>query len=207
MTQKLYTIGHSAMPLYTFLAALKKWRVKLLVDVRSHPSSRRFPHFTQANIEKALRMSGVEYLFLGTQLGGRPDDPQAYGPDGVVDYAACRESRAFQAGLKRVQHELAGADLALMCSEEEPLECHRFLMIGPALVALGIAPLHIRKGGIIETQQEAEHRLLKQQKLAAAGEGSLFSADRESALQTAHLAQSKKCAFRRESSRFSRSKI
>lgn len=206
MTQKLYTIGHSAMPLYTFLAALKKWRVKLLVDVRSHPSSRRSPHFNEADIEKALRMSGVEYLFLGTQLGGRPDDPQAYGADGILDYAAWRKSRAFQVGLKRVRHELAGADLALMCSEEEPLECHRFLMIGPALAVLGIEPLHIRKGGIIETQQQAEHRLLKQQKLAAAGEGSLFSADRESALQTAYLAQSKKYAFRREPSRLSSSK-
>lgn len=197
MAHKLYTIGHSALPLYTFLAALKKWKVKVLVDVRSHPGSRRFPHFTQANLEKALRMSDVEYAFLGTQLGGRPDDPQAYAPDGVMDYAAWRKSRVFQAGLKRVRHELTACDVALMCSEEDPLNCHRFLMIGPALVALGIEPLHIRKGGVTETQQEAEDRLLKQQKLAAAAEGSLFSADRDSALQTAYLAQARKCAFRR----------
>jgi uncharacterized protein (DUF488 family) len=200
MAHDLYTIGHSATPLYTFLAALQKWKIKLLIDVRSRPSSRRFPHFDQANLEKSLGMGGVNYLFLGAQLGGRPDDPKAYAPDGTMDYVEWRKSPSFKSGIRRIRQELAGSDLTLMCAEEDPLECHRFLMISPALVELGIAPLHIRKGGVIETQQEAEHKLLKQQKLAAAGEGSLFSADRDSALQAAYLAQSRKCAFRREPS-------
>jgi uncharacterized protein (DUF488 family) len=198
MAHKLYTIGHSAAPLYTFLAALKKWKVKLLVDVRSRPSSRRFPHFNQTNLEKALRPSGIDYLFLGSELGGRPDDPKAYDSDGVVDYARWRQSRAFHAGLKRVQNELSNCDLALMCAEEDPLECHRFLMICPEFTARGIEPLHIRKGGVIETEREAEDRLLKQHKLAAVANGSLFSADRDSALQTTYLAQAKRHAFRRD---------
>ena len=196
MSHKLFTIGHSAAQLSVFLAALKESDVSLLIDVRSRPQSQRFPHFDQIELQEALRMTGFRYLFLGEELGGRPEDPKAYGSDGIVDYAKWRKSRAFQAGIERVLTESAACDLALMCAEEDPLNCHRFLMICPELVALGIEPLHIRKGGVIETQQEAEDRLLQQQHLGAAAGGSLFSSDRESALETAYLAQAKKCAFK-----------
>jgi hypothetical protein len=83
-----------------------------------------------------------------------------------------------------------------MCAEEDPLNCHRFLMISPELVILGVEPCHIRKGGIIETQREAEDRLLQNQQLAAVAGASLFSVDREAALERAYMAQSEKCAFR-----------
>jgi len=196
MSHKLFTIGHSAAQLSVFLTALKQSDVNLLIDVRSRPRSRRFPHFDQIELEEALRMTGFRYLFLGEELGGRPEDPKAYGTDGIVDYAKWRKSRAFQAGVERVLQELAAGDLALMCAEEDPLNCHRFLMICPELVSLGLEPLHIRKGGAIETQQEAEDRLLQMQHLGAIAGASLFSTERESALESAYSEQAKKCAFR-----------
>ena len=196
MSHKLFTIGHSAAQLSVFLTALKESDVSLLIDVRSRPRSQRFPHFDQIELEEALRMTGFRYLFLGEELGGRPEDPKAYASDGIVDYGKWRKSHAFQSGIERVLKESADCALALMCAEEDPLHCHRFLMICPELVALGLKPLHIRKGGAIETQQEAEDRLLQQQHLGAAAVGSLFSSDRKSALETAYLAQAKQCAFR-----------
>jgi uncharacterized protein (DUF488 family) len=78
----------------------------------------------------------------------------------VVDYRARRKSYAFHAGIERVLNELQHASCTLMCAEEDPLECHRFLMICPELVRLGIRPLHIRKGSKIESQEDAENRLL-----------------------------------------------
>jgi len=196
MAHKLFTIGHSATQLSVFLSMLKQSEISLLIDVRSRPRSQRFPHFDQIELEGALRMTGFRYLFLGEELGGRPEDPKAYGSDGIVDYGKWRRSRAFQAGLERVLKESAGHDLVLMCAEEDPLNCHRFLMICPELVAHGFEPLHIRKGGVIETQQEAEDRLLQLQQLGAVAGASLFASDRESALETAYLAQAKQCAFR-----------
>jgi uncharacterized protein (DUF488 family) len=196
MTYRLFTIGHSAAQISTFLTVLKESQISLLADVRSRPRSSRFPHFDQVELEEALRMTGFRYVFLGEELGGRPDDPKAYGSDGVVDYRKWRKSRAFQSGLERVLHEVESCSLALMCAEEDPLNCHRYLMICPELVAVGVEPLHIRKGGVIETQREADDRLLRQQKFGAAAEGSLFTHDRESALEAAYLAQAKECAFR-----------
>ncbi len=196
MSHKLYTIGHSATQFPTFLAMLRRWEVSVLVDVRSKPQSLRFPHFDQVELERAVREEGISYVFLGEELGGRPEDPKAYGNDGIVDYEARRKSYGFRAGIERVVQELAKNDLVLMCSEEDPLNCHRFLMICPELVSLGLEPLHIRKGGLIESHRDAEDRLLQIQQWGAIAGDSLFSSDRQSALASAFTAQAKKCAFR-----------
>ena len=196
MSHKLYTIGHSATQFPTFLAMLRRWEVSVLVDVRSKPQSLRFPHFDQVELERAVRVEGIDYVFLGEELGGRPEDPKAYGNDGIVDYEARRKSYGFRAGIERVVQELAKNDLVLMCSEEDPLNCHRFLMICPELVSLGLEPLHIRKGGLIESHRDAEDRLLQIQQWGAIAGDSLFSSDRQSALASAFTAQAKKCAFR-----------
>ncbi len=175
---------------------LHHFEISLLVDVRSSPRSLRFPHFDREELTSTLKHSDIQYLFLGEELGGRPEDLKAYRSDGVVDYRARRNSSAFRAGVDRVIEELDQRHLALMCAEEDPLSCHRFLMISPELVSLGLDPQHVRKGGIIETQQSAEDRLLKTQKLAAVAGPSLFAVDRQSALESAYLEQSTKCAFR-----------
>jgi len=196
MSHSLYTIGHSATQFPAFLAMLRRSEVNLLVDVRSKPQSLRFPHFDQVELERAVRVEGIDYVFLGEELGGRPEDPKAYGNDGIVDYEARRKSYGFRAGIERVVQELAKNDLVLMCSEEDPLNCHRFLMICPELVSLGLEPLHIRKGGLIESHRDAEDRLLQIQQWGAIAGDSLFSSDRQSALASAFTAQAKKCAFR-----------
>jgi len=171
--------------------------VKLLVDVRSVPRSSRFPHFDRIEMERRLGAAGIRYLFLGAELGGRPDDANAYRADGLMDYRARRKSPAFQAGLARVIQEMETVELALMCAEEDPLSCHRFLMICPELVARGVSPLHIRKGGVLEAQQVVEDRLLGVQGLSAVASDSLFSFDRDAALEEAYAGRAEKVGFRR----------
>lgn len=198
MPHRIFTIGHSAMQLSTLLEMLRQFDIGVLIDVRSKPQSFRHPHFDRIELERALPEAGLRYLFLGEELGGRPDDPSAYAGDGIVDYRARRKSFAFQAGLERVMLELMQDHLALMCAEEDPLLCHRFLMICPDLVALGLEPMHIRKGGIPETQNQAEDRLLEIHQLGAVAGPSLFAADRHVALESAYDAQARQCAFRVE---------
>jgi len=196
MSHHLFTIGHSAMEPDVFLKLLQQFEITLVMDVRSRPRSQRFPQFDQIELEGTLREAGIRYLSLGEELGGRPEDPKGYRSDGLVDYRARRKSRTFATGVERVLAELERSDLALLCAEEDPLSCHRFLMICPELVGMGIEPLHIRKGGIQETQREAEDRLLQVQKMAAVAGASLFPDDRKAALESAYVAQSEKYAFR-----------
>jgi len=196
MSHQLFTLGHSVMEFPVLLNLLRQFEIKCVADVRSRPRSQRFPQFDQSELQGTLRDASIRYLFLGEELGGRPEDPKAYRSDGLADYRARRKSRSFAAGMERVLSELERGDLALLCAEEDPLSCHRFLMICPELVAMGIAPLHIRKEGICETQHDAEDRLLQVQGMAAVAGASLFPEDREAALESSYLAQSEKYAFR-----------
>jgi uncharacterized protein (DUF488 family) len=179
-----------------FAKLLKDCGIELVADVRSLPQSARLPHFSQPAFEKLLSAEHISYLFLGEELGGRPDDVDAYRPTGVVDYAARRKSYAFQSGMERLLKQLERRSVAMMCAEEDPLECHRFLMICAELVKLGIHPLHIRKGGRIETQEEAENRLLAANGFAAVATNTLFPKVRTEALEDAYRLQAERFAFR-----------
>jgi len=124
----LYTIGHSNHDLGDFLAILVHHGVETLCDVRSRPGSFRFPQFNREPLEAAAALAKIEYQFLGESLGGRPDDPRVYRSDGLVDYVARRKSPDFAAGVDGLLEFSRAANLALMCAEEDPLQCHRFLM-------------------------------------------------------------------------------
>jgi uncharacterized protein (DUF488 family) len=191
-----FTIGHSSMEEGEFIRLLRKNGVKLLMDVRSQPVSGRFPQFNGSVLAKTLESNGIAYLFVGEELGGRPDDSAAYGPNGIVDYRARRKSYAFSAGIERVERETRHRQVTLMCAEEDPLECHRFLMICPELVAIGFRPLHIRKDGSVEEQESAEDRLLRSAGFAEVAANTLFPGARAEAIEKALEVQARKCAFR-----------
>jgi uncharacterized protein (DUF488 family) len=189
-------VGHSNLEFSQFVRLLADFHVELLVDVRSRPQSGRFPQFSQPAFEKLLEGEGIPYLFLGEELGGRPDDPDVYLPEGRVNYRARRKSYAFRSGLERVLRELGSRTLALMCAEEDPLECHRFLMICPELVASGVQPVHIRRGSQIEPQDAAETRLLESTGFGDVATNTLFPAARAEALEKAYDLQAARFAFR-----------
>jgi hypothetical protein len=92
--------------------------------------------------------------------------------------------------------ELERRSVALMCAEEDPLECHRFLMICPELVKLGIRPLHIRRGAVMETQEAAENRLLELGSFGDVAANTLFPHARADALEEAYALQAEKFAYR-----------
>ncbi|HEV2195478.1 MAG TPA: DUF488 domain-containing protein [Candidatus Acidoferrum sp.] len=195
-TQTVFTIGHSNLELEDFFSTLSRHGVQTVCDVRSRPASSRFPQFNREGLEVNLRDAGFRYEFLGESLGGRPADPRVYQANGLVDYFRRRKARDFVAEVERVV-ELAGKqEVALMCAEEDPLHCHRFLMICPELLERGVTPVHIRRGGVLESQREAEDRLLALNDLTAFTSDSLFVTERSSALEDALRRQAEEHAFR-----------
>jgi uncharacterized protein (DUF488 family) len=195
-TNPLFTIGHSNLEMADFLAVLAAHGVRTLCDVRSRPASSRFPQFNREPLEAGLSSVGIRYEFLGEVLGGRPADPRVYREDGLVDYAARRRAPDFIAGLERALDVFRASVSALMCAEEDPLQCHRFLMICPALLERSVTPVHIRRGGALESQSDAEDRLLVLHGFDDVTSTSLFTSGREDALKDALVLQSKDFAFR-----------
>jgi uncharacterized protein (DUF488 family) len=186
---RLLTVGHSNHELEAFLDLLRRHEVKALADVRSSPYSRRLPHFSQGPLKEYLKANGITYVFLGRELGGRPAATELYHPEGWVDYERVRATATFREGLQRVERGLERYSIALLCSEEDPLDCHRGLMIAPALKERGLPPLHIRKDRL-ETMAEMEARLQEE-----TGLGGLFA----ESLADAYRVMNRKKAYRRES--------
>ena len=192
----VFTIGHSNLELEEFLASLVKLRVQTLCDVRSRPASFRYPQFNREPLEAGLSSAEIHYEYLGESLGGRPSDPSAYFEDGRVNYAVRRRAANFAAGIERAVALAQDGAVALLCAEEDPLECHRFLMICPALVERGITPVHIRRGGVLESQRDTEDRLLSLHGFSDVTSTALFASGREAAVQDAIDLQAKDFAFR-----------
>lgn len=157
--ETILTIGHSDHSLAKFLSLLKSSAIDRIVDVRSHPYSRRLLHFDKPELKKSLEDDGIAYFFLGNSLGGRPRGENLY-RDGVADYEAMSETSNFNEGLDQVIRASTGHQVALMCSEHEPLNCHRCLLIGRRLHELGLPVAHILADGTIEPHETTERRLV-----------------------------------------------
>ncbi len=192
----LFTIGHSNLELAEFLSVLVLRKIQMICDVRSRPGSLRFPQFNREPLEAGLSSAKIQYQFFGEALGGRPGDPRVYRENGLVDYVSRRKSPDFCAGVDHAIELARSQNIAILCAEEDPLQCHRFLMICPELVKRGAGPVHIRRGGVLESQPAAEDRLLKLHDLAAFTSDSLFVSERDSAIEDALRKQSEEYAFR-----------
>ena len=152
----IFTIGHSNHSAEKFVRLLKGYGIEVLVDTRSHPYSRHAPRFNASALEVALSKDGIGYLFLGGELGGRPEGREFYDAKGRVDYALVGCSRLFLDGISRLEKELRTHTAVLLCSEEDPARCHRRLLVGLALEELGYTLRHIRGDGSLETEGEAD---------------------------------------------------
>ena len=180
----VFTIGHSNHQPAIFLALLRKHGVNVVVDVRSAPYSRYLPHFNKEFLAKSLRGVGIRYVFRGKELGGQPADRAYYDADGRVMYGRLAETDTFKQGIAYVLDTASvhpstrsgrtapspARRIALTCSEKEPLECHRTLLIGQTLAARGVAVAHIHADGSLESHNDAMNRLLDVFKLPHNGD-------------------------------------
>ena len=196
LPHRLFTIGHSNQEMSDLLGTLIRHEIHVVCDVRSRPGSFRFPQFNREPLMAQLASAKIIYQFFGDQFGGRPLDPRYYLPDGLVDYAARRKAPDFEEALDRLLGFVQTKNVVIMCAEEDPLHCHRFLLICPALVQRGIVPSHLRRGAALETQRDAEDRLLQLHGFADVTSNSLFSQGRAAALEDALRLQSEQYGFR-----------
>lgn len=192
----LFTIGHCNLEMSDLLGVLIRHDIHVVCDVRSRPGSFRFPQFNREPLMAQLATAKIIYQFFGDQFGGRPLDSRYYRPDGLVDYAARRKAPDFEDALDRLLGFLPNKNIVLMCAEEDPLHCHRFLMICPAVVQRGVVPSHLRRAAALESQRDVEDRLLQLHGFADVTSNSLFSQGRAAALEDALRLQSEQYGFR-----------
>lgn len=131
-----------------------------VVDVRSLPASRFNPQYNKKALSNALEKQKIKYLHFGEEFGARQTDPDLLDEDGKVDFEKMRNSEKFKKGIDSVWREAQNDYvIALMCSESEPLNCHRFSMISLALKDFQVK--HILKEKSVVSQKQLEDKLLE----------------------------------------------
>ena len=152
----LFTLGHSNHQIERFLSLAAGEQIEVIADVRSQPYSKYSTQFNQDPLRAACSEAGVQYVYLGRELGGRPEGEGFYDEAGHVLYDKVAESELFEAGLRRLMEGLEKYRVALVCAEEDPRGCHRHRLVARVLEERGVPVWHIRGDGKLERAAELD---------------------------------------------------
>jgi len=152
----LFSIGHSNVELNAFIDLLRRYQIAAVVDTRSMPYSRYNQHFSRDPLQESLEEAGIDYVYLGKEIGGRPEDPALYFPSGKVDYKMVAQTPLYLAGMDRLLELASGRNVAFMCAEADYKSCHRYWLITRTLLDRGIEVRHILHSGEAVVSQASE---------------------------------------------------
>jgi uncharacterized protein (DUF488 family) len=142
----ILTVGHSTRSSEEFREILLAHEIKALVDVRSFPGSRRYPHFNKPELSRQLALIGLIYLHL-SELGGRrraqPNSKNtSWQNPSFRAYADHMESEEFKKGTETLLALAQTRRTVIMCAEALWWRCHRSL-IADFLKANNVEVIHI----------------------------------------------------------------
>lgn len=155
----LFTIGHSCHEITEFIALLGRHGVNAVADVRSQPYSRFHSQFNREALTESLQRAGIQYVFLGDELGARRSEPDSY-QDNQARYDLIARIPAFHDGLGRLRRGVVSRRIALLCAEKDPITCHRMVLVCRHLRSEPVEIRHILADGSLESMDSAEARLL-----------------------------------------------
>ena len=156
---RLYTVGHSNQSQEEFLELVKRHDINCIVDVRSVPASKFSPQFNMESLKWYLRTNGIQYLHFGDEFGARRTD--CLDAEGQVNFELAVKTPSFKRGVERLMNGLhKDFHISLMCSEANPLECHRFSLISRYFSDNGLDVQHILKNGELASHVSLEKEMI-----------------------------------------------
>lgn len=193
----LFTIGHSTHKIEYFISLLNKFSINCVIDVRSSPYSRMVPQYNKSSLNSILREHSIVYMHFEKEFGARHTKPSLLDEDGNVDFDKVRETTEFKQGVERLKNGLElGYKIALMCSEANPFDCHRFTMISYQLVKEGMHITHILQNGSPVDNSELEDWLLKKYYKKLQPQSSFFEeVTRDTQIELAYRLRAKDIAY------------
>jgi uncharacterized protein (DUF488 family) len=152
----LFTVGHSTLPIESFLVLLHTYGIERLVDIRTMPRSRYNPQFNESALARSLAAEHIDYAPMRA-LGGlrrpRKDSVNTgWRHEGFRGYADYMQTEAFQEAVERLISMSREKRVAIMCAEALPWRCHRSLVAD----ALGV-----RGVPVVEILSENDYRMHK----------------------------------------------
>jgi uncharacterized protein (DUF488 family) len=125
------------------------------------PFSKICPQFNQDLLKKFLKENGIYYIFMGKEFGARREDKSLYTNEGYLDFEKTSKNNDFINGMNRIIYGLEqNLKIAFMCTEKDPIDCHRNILVAYAFYKNGYQIENILSDGTVESQENLEERLL-----------------------------------------------
>lgn len=160
---KLFTIGHSVYDTYYFINLIKIYNINCIVDVRSIPYSKYSRQYNKDVIKNILKKNNIVYIYMGAEFGARRESKELYSKEGYLDFEKVVYDNDFLKGVERIKNGLQkGYNIAFMCTEKEPEDCHRCILIGRYFNDIGYQVINIIDEKNYKTQNVIEQDLLNE---------------------------------------------
>lgn len=157
----IYTIGHSNYSVEKLIDMLKFYDINFVVDIRGTPYSKYNIQFDKETIKYTLTHSGFVYIYMAKELAAKRINKQSYNSEGYSDFEKVIHEDDFINGIQRLKIGCEkGYKIALLGAMQEPIRCHRSILVGRALRDYGFNVKHILDDYSIASQEDIEKNIL-----------------------------------------------
>ena len=158
---EIYTIGHSNYTIERLIDMLKHYNINCVVDIRGTPYSKYNIQFDKETIRYTLSKAGFIYIYMAKELAAKRINKESYNEEGYSDFEKVIKEKEFLEGIERLKNGCnKGYNIVLLGAMQEPIRCHRSILVGKALRKHGFNVKHILDDYSIASQEDIEQMLL-----------------------------------------------
>lgn len=158
---EIFAIGHSNYPYDKLIDMIKKYDINCVVDIRETPYSKYNIQYNKEAFNESLRNSGFVYIYMGKEFGAKRTNKDVYTQEGYADFEKVAKEDIFLNGIERLKKGCQmGYRIVLLGTMQEPIRCHRSILVGKVLNKEGFDVKYIMHEGNLAYQEDIEKSLL-----------------------------------------------
>ena len=159
---EIFTIGHSNYNVEKLIDMLRYYNINCVVDIRGTPYSKYNVQYNKETIRNTLIKEGFVYIYMAKEFAAKRDNKESYNKEGYSDFEKVIYEDDFKNGIERLKNGCEkGYRIALLGAMQDPIRCHRSILVGRALVENGFNVKHILDDYSIVYQTDIEKSLLE----------------------------------------------
>lgn len=158
---EIYTLGHSNYSVERLVDMMNKYNINCVIDIRGIPYSKYNVQYNKEIIQKTLRDLGFTYIYMAKEFAAKRETKVSYNKEGYADFRKVIKEESFRYGIKRLKKGIEmGYKIVLLGAMQEPIRCHRAILVGRELDKEGFNVKHILHDYTLANQREIEEMLL-----------------------------------------------
>jgi uncharacterized protein (DUF488 family) len=158
---EIFTIGHSNYKVEKLIDMLRYYNINCVVDIRGTPYSKYNVQYNKETIRDTLIKEGFVYIYMAKEFAAKRENKESYNKEGYSDFEKVIYEEEFKNGIERLKNGCKkGYRIALLGAMQDPIRCHRSILVGRELVQHGFNVKHILDDYSIAYQDDIEKSLL-----------------------------------------------